>query len=318
MESLGRRGCWRTCLEFNKLLFALEPEENPYAALLSIDFPAVKAKEYNYLIQLRDSDEWIDETGYLLNIHYSAAVAEYLLEKEQKKTHEKSSKELEKAILRFPWLIAQFFYTLKLDFPADFPTTVPPSPLQALYTELYIYRSKDLWTPPEMSKWLSTVTKRIASQVIEPEPSQTLPTIPLNVARHLLVLNVPALLGHIPRQYTSKTQLASDPLPPDNSISPYDAPIRSMRGMARDETVLNRFVQGLVRGEHDGPAPGEHFEEDEEEDEEVADDEDDHEEMENNDTLVTQLTNTFRNVFGWFGSRERDDRQDEEYHEERR
>jgi Transcriptional repressor TCF25 len=22
MESLGRRGCWRTCLEFNKLLFA--------------------------------------------------------------------------------------------------------------------------------------------------------------------------------------------------------------------------------------------------------------------------------------------------------
>lgn len=314
MESLGRRGCWRTCLEFNKLLFSLEPEENPYAALLSIDFPAIKAREYNYLIQLRDSEEWIDETGHLLNIHYSAAVAEYLLEKEQKKPHDKSSRELEKAILRFPWLIAHFFYTLKLDFPAEFPTTVPPSPLQELYTELYIYRSKDLWTPPEMTKWLLTVTKRVASQVVEPESSQTLATIPLNVARHLFVLNVPALLSHIPRQYTSRTQLASDPLPPDNSISPYDAPIRSMRGMARDEAVLNRFVQGLVRGEHDGPEQGEEFDEEEEEEEEGTDEEE--EEMENDETLVAQLTNTFRNVFGWFGSGGRDMRQDEEFHDD--
>lgn len=311
-ESLGRRGCWRTALEFTKLLFSLEPEENPYCALLSIDFPAIKSKEYAYLIQLRDSKEWIDETGYLLNIHYSAALAEYLQEKDQKRNHEKSSKELERAILRFPWLIAQMFYALKLDFPAEFPSMAPPSPLQALYTELYIYRSKELWTPPEMSNWLRTVTKQIAPQVMEPEQSQTLASIPLNVARHLLVLNVPALLGHIPREYTTKAQLASDPFPPDNSISPYDAPMRSMRGMARDETVLNRFVQGLVRGNPQGPAPGEPFEDDE--DEEVTDEE--YEEAEHNETLVAQLTNTFRNVFGWFGARERDDRQQEEHEDD--
>jgi hypothetical protein len=314
-ESLGRRGCWRTTLEFTKLLFSLEPEANPYCALLSIDFPAIKSKEYTYLIQLRDSEDWIDETGYLLNIHYSAALAEYLQEKDQKRDHEKSSKELEKAILRFPWLIAQMFYALKLDFPAEFPSMAPPSPLQALYTELYIFRSKELWTPPEMSKWLGAVTKRIASQVRDPEPDQALAYIPVNVARHLLVLNVPSLLGHIPREYTSKTQLASDPLPPHTSISPYDAPMRSMRGMAQDDTAVYNFVQRLVRGDPrvnprgPEPAAGEQFEEDEAE--EVTDEED--EETESNETLVAQLTNTFRNVFGWFGTRERDDRQDDEH-----
>jgi hypothetical protein len=311
-------------LEFNKLLFAyvteksftydrMEPDQNPYAALLSIDYPAMKAREYAYLVDLRDSREWIDETGYLLNIHYSAALAEYMLEKDQKKTHENSSESLSRAIQRFPWLIAQLFYTLKLDFPAEFPTTVPSSPLQALYTDLYIHRSKELWTVMEYSTWLSKVTKQIAPQVVEPPPSQTMESVPLNVARHVFVLNVPALLSHIPRDYTSRTQLASDPLPPENSISPYDAPMRSMPGMARDEGALNRWLRGLVRGEQGAPAPGEAFVDDDNDDNEEQEEEEPGElEEEHDETLVAQLTNTFRNVFGWFGTREPDDTHDDD------
>jgi Transcriptional repressor TCF25 len=279
----------------------MEPEENPYAVLLAIDYPAMKAREYHYLIDLRDSPEWIDETGYLLNIHYTAALAEYTLEKEQKKDHTKSSESLSKAIQKFPSLIAQLFYALKITFPANFPTTLPPSPLQALYNDLYIHRSKELWIIPEISQWLNIVTKEIAKKVVEPPPSQTLESIPLNVARHIFVMNVPALMSHIPREYTSRTQLASDPLPPENSISPYDAPIRSLPRMARDENALNRWIAGLVRGEREAN-PAEIVEEEEDEDEE--------EEEEQNDTLVAQLTNTFRNVFGWF-SREQNPRDDE-------
>jgi hypothetical protein len=285
----------------------MEPEQNPYAALLAIDYPAMKAREYAYLIELRNSQEWIDETGYLLNIHYSAALAEYMLEKDQKKSHEKSSEALSRAIQRFPWLIAQLFYTLKLDFPAEFPTTVPPSPLQSLYTDLYIHRSKDLWTVSEISSWLSKVTKQIAPQVVEPPPSQAMESVPLNVARHIFVLNVPALLSHIPREYTSRTQLASDPLPPDNSISPYDTTMRSMPGMARDEGALNRWLRGLVRGEQGAGAQGEVLLDDDGEEGE----DDDSEVEEEDETLVAQLTNTFRNVFGWFGSREQNDHEDD-------
>jgi len=200
----------------------MEPEENPYAALLAIDYAAMRAREYNYLIELRDSPDWLDETGYLLNLHYSAALAEYMLEKDQKRTHEKSSETLSQTIQRFPWLIAPLFYELKLTFPADFPPTVPPSPLQALYTDLYIYRSKDLWTPPEISTWLTNVAKSTATQVTQPESTQTISQVPLNVARQIFVMSVPSLMGHIPREYTAGAQMSTDPLPPPVSISPYE------------------------------------------------------------------------------------------------
>jgi Transcriptional repressor TCF25 len=282
----------------------MEPEENPYAALLAIDYAAMKVREYTYLIQLRDSPEWIDETGYLLNIHYTAALAEYMLEKDQKKSHDGSSESLSQAIQRFPWLIAQLFYALKITFPPEFPTTVPPSPLQALYTDLYVHRSRDLWTIPEISSWLTSVTKRIASEIVEPKPSLMKVSIPLNVARHVFVMNVPALMSHIPREYTSRTQLASDPLPPENSVSPYDAPMRSLPGIVRDEGALNRWIVALVRGNRE-------LELAEEEDEE-EDEEDDLEE-EHQESLVTQLTNTFRNAFSWFGGRDEEPEEEEPY-----
>jgi Transcriptional repressor TCF25 len=272
--------------------------------LLAIDYSAMKSREYQYLIDLRDSSEWIDETGHLLNIHYTAAFAEYMLEKDQKKDHIHSSQSLSRAIQRFPWLIAQLFYTLKLNFPPEFPTTVPPSPLQALYTDLYIHRSKDLWTIAEVSSWLVTITKQIAPEVVEPVPSQTSASIPRNVARHIYVMNVPALMSHIPRQYTSQTQLGIDPLPPEISISPYDAPMRSLPGIAQDESALQRWIAGLVRGQ-ENEAP----QEDEEE-------ETDEEEEENQETLVAQLTNTLRNVFAWFGTGQQGPREDDDDHEQ--
>ena len=287
----------------------MEPDENPYAALLAIDFPAMKAREYNYLVELRDSPEWIDETGYLLNIHYTAALAEYMLEKDSKKNHDRSSESLSQAIQRFPWLIAQLFYALKITFPPTFPTTVPPSPLQSLYTDLYIHRSKDLWTIPEISTWLLTVTKQIAPKVVEPPPSQTVASIPLNVARHIFVMNVPALMSHIPREYTSKTQLASDPLPPENSVSPYDASMRSLPGIARDEGTLHRWIADLVRGNQVADPVIEGVDEDEDEEEE----EDDFEE-EQRESLVTQLTNTFRNAFSWLGAMQQDPEEDDDDH----
>jgi len=294
--------------------FRMEPEENPYAALLAIDVPAMKSREYEYLVDLRDSHEWIDETGYLLNVHYTAALADYMLEKDAKKNHSVSSESLSQAIQRFPWLIAQLFYTLKITFPPDFPTTVPPSQLQSLYTDLYIHRSKDLWTAPEISTWLQSVAKQTASKVVEPKPSHTADTIPLNVARHIFVMNVPALMSHIPREYTSRTQLASDPLPPGGSVSPYDALMRSLPGLARDESALNRWIQGIVRG----GGNEEDVEEEEDDDDDDDDDDDGHligEEEEPNETLVAQLTNAIRNTFSWFGGGRHVLDADEEEHE---
>jgi transcription factor 25 len=272
----------------------MEPSENPYAALLAIDVPAIKSREYEYLIRLRDSQDWVDETDQLLNLHYSAALAEYLLEIQRKTTHEKSSESLGTAITRFPWVIAPLFYELKLPFPAAFPTTVPPSPLQSVYTDLYLHRSKDIWSTTENASWLVGTATSVASDVPLPSVPPVEAQLPLNVSRHVFVMNVPALMSHIPREYTARTQLASDPLPPGDSISPYDVPMRDMARMARsgDEDAMRERVEGLMRRDDD---------EEEQGDEEQTD-------QEGQDWLIAQLTAAYRNAVGWFawGQEERD------------
>jgi hypothetical protein len=49
---MGRKGCNRTGLEFCKLLLSLDPSQDPYGVLLRIDYYAIRAKEYKYLIKL--------------------------------------------------------------------------------------------------------------------------------------------------------------------------------------------------------------------------------------------------------------------------
>jgi Transcriptional repressor TCF25 len=291
----------------------VEPIENPYAALLAIDFPAMKAREYQYLVDLRDSPDWIDETGYLLNIHYTAALAQYSLEKDQKTSHEGSTASLGAAIRRFPWLIAPLFFALKLSFPADFPPTAPRSALQALYVDLYLHRSKDLWSIPEISTWLVRTATTVGPQISDGEPTSDA-RIPLNVARHLYVMNVPGLMSHIPREYLSGAQMAIDPLPPLDSVSPYALRLRSLeREMAQERAVQNLLnFRGAeeIRREDRG-------EEEAGEGEEGVGEEGVGEEGEGDEEgLLGHILTNFRNAFAWFqGGGEPDDEEEEEEEE---
>lgn len=51
IDVLGRKGCCRTALEFCKLLFGLGPKNDEKGVLLRIDYYAMRAKEYGYLIE---------------------------------------------------------------------------------------------------------------------------------------------------------------------------------------------------------------------------------------------------------------------------
>ena len=50
--NVAARGCWRTAFEFNKLLLSLSPDEDPLSAILSIDFYALRACEFEWVKQL--------------------------------------------------------------------------------------------------------------------------------------------------------------------------------------------------------------------------------------------------------------------------
>lgn len=114
IQFLGRRGCWRTAFEFNKLLLSLDPHNDPLGALLSIDFYALKAQEYDYLKRLYERLKQDHGLDRMPNFLYSIALAQFHLESTQGQQgnnssgssntdkHEESSKLLQKAILMFP------------------------------------------------------------------------------------------------------------------------------------------------------------------------------------------------------------------------
>lgn len=52
IDILGRKGCSRTALEYCKFLLGLDPTRDLFGALLRIDFYAVRAHEYQYLLDL--------------------------------------------------------------------------------------------------------------------------------------------------------------------------------------------------------------------------------------------------------------------------
>ena len=84
IDLMGRKGCNRTGLEYCKLLFSLDPCNDPYGVLLRIDYYAIRAKEYKFLIKLikqLPQEVYQDEfVSYLVlpNLLMSAALAKRL------------------------------------------------------------------------------------------------------------------------------------------------------------------------------------------------------------------------------------------------
>jgi hypothetical protein len=50
IDILGRKGCSKTALVYCKFLLSISPFNDPYGALLRLDFYALRAHEYDFLI----------------------------------------------------------------------------------------------------------------------------------------------------------------------------------------------------------------------------------------------------------------------------
>jgi hypothetical protein len=49
MDILGKKGCFKTALEYNKFLLKININD-PTACLLCLDFNSISAKQYSFLI----------------------------------------------------------------------------------------------------------------------------------------------------------------------------------------------------------------------------------------------------------------------------
>ncbi|KAF9348578.1 Transcription factor 25 [Mortierella sp. NVP85] len=151
IQFLGRRGCWRTAFEFNKLLLSLDPQNDPLGALLSIDFYALKAQEYNYLKRLYERLKQEHGLDRMPNFLYSNALAQFHLESTQGSTssdkHEESSKLLQRAILMFPTAVPL------LADQGNFSVDSEVAGEAAFYPATENFA---LWKEPEVIEWLKS------------------------------------------------------------------------------------------------------------------------------------------------------------------
>lgn len=153
---LGRRGTWRTALEWSKLLLGLGQDgEDHHAALLWIDFLAIKSRQHRWLLEMiqkldeqrsrASSVSHVDElsvpaktpidatdkeaagegTGYAgtldwcVGLAYSRALAFRAVEKEESdKTHARSNAALRLAIARFPAVVPLICNKAGVDLPS--------------------------------------------------------------------------------------------------------------------------------------------------------------------------------------------------------
>lgn len=74
---VGGRACYRTALEFCKLLLSLDPDGDPLAIKLALDFYALRSKEYAWLIEFIDEFESTKNLSQLPNFAFSKAVARF-------------------------------------------------------------------------------------------------------------------------------------------------------------------------------------------------------------------------------------------------
>lgn len=80
-QYLESRACARTALEVAKLIMNFDPEIDPLAMKLSIDYYALRAKQYEWLVQLYEEWEPTKNLSQLPNMAYSYALALFQLHK---------------------------------------------------------------------------------------------------------------------------------------------------------------------------------------------------------------------------------------------
>ncbi|KAL1518069.1 hypothetical protein ABEB36_001750 [Hypothenemus hampei] len=233
---LGGRACCRTSLEFCKLLLSLDPVGDPLGIKLSIDFYALRAKEFQWLC---DFVEALDNTYNLMqlpNFSFSLAVALFYLGESNK-----ADDVLQNALLMFPFVLPLLLEkcSIQIDnrvsnhpFFVDADEKRCPSALLPLIS-LYVNRNYHIWRDADLLPWLEKNVHEVLDRVDKKEQivedykqkrtKRFIGALPLSIARHILLSDD---VKGVPLQETLDPIMSFDPFPPKDSINLYTRPQR--------------------------------------------------------------------------------------------
>lgn len=262
-QFLAARACPRTALELSKLILSLDPDNDPLAIILLIDFYALRSKQYDFLIQLyREWEGNGNNLSLLPNMAYSYALALY-----QANQMEESDVAIQTALSMFPGVLKLILDELHIEAdsrvsshkyfgPAAFSSS--PLALQQLM-QLYIARCKIVWSGDnEILMWLERNVHVVLDRVDKKDEfineciakrGSRYPHPPRNILRHVIL-----------SEFKEKVPIADflkkdtdpivhfDPLPPLDSINIYERPKSSgnIQQLTRSVNGLQLFVQSLL------------------------------------------------------------------------
>lgn len=236
ITNLGMKGTWKTAYEWAKLLLSLDPED-PYRLNLLIDQLSIRGREHAHFVGLCSNHGFKEQWAQYPNIQCTLALAYLHLGRPQE-----CRSQLRSAISRYPWIFCRLAQELNISpVPKSIWGSSPPNQAHELFCELYIARAKDIWNTPEAISVVVEVADSITNAGQQMEP----PEITENVARHVLLSDIPSVTTHLPREFTDRRISSSDPLPPGGEYNT-ELPPRSM---------INDVLQllGVNRGEPMAP-----------------------------------------------------------------
>ncbi|EEH43324.2 uncharacterized protein PADG_08249 [Paracoccidioides brasiliensis Pb18] len=236
IKNLEMKGTLKTAYEWAKLLLSLDPGD-PYSINLIIDSLAIRGREQDHFIKLCSHPYFSKRWQNFLNIQCSLALA-YLL---QGKPVECRS-QLRKVMSHYPWVFCRLFQELNIEpIPKSIWAVQPPNETHCLFCELYIARAKDIWNTPEAI----SVLVEVADTLTKSKEEVQSPEITLDIARHVLLSDIPSVTTHLPHHFSAERMSASDPLPPgpqmDLSLNTHPVRIfddaRQLFGLPGEEAI---------------------------------------------------------------------------------
>ena len=219
IRNLEMRGTWKTAFEWAKILLQLNTLSDPYGVTLMIDQLALRGRSHDQLLKLASDNAYGNAWRHLPNIQISLTIAHL-----RAKQPREARKQLALCIHQYPYIVSALASSLEISpMPKSLWGKLPDSDAEKLYTDLYVYRAKDLWNTPEASALIVEVadTLQYYSSTIDSAPPASKLEISLEEARHIMLMEVPALIALLPRRFTSMHTSSSDVLPPPSSDSDF-------------------------------------------------------------------------------------------------
>lgn len=259
---VGQKGCYKTALEFCKLLLSLEPELDPLCVLLMIDFYALRAQEYSFLVRLYQEWEAHRNLSQLPNFAFSIPLAMYFLALSQgEEERRKADTMLQDSLLMFPGMLHPLLDKCNVNpdpkvsshafFGPDSQYSQPPALKQLI--GLYIGRCNSCWKQPEVLEWLERNVNIVLQRVDEKDGmveqcrtkrQSRYQGTPRNILRHILISEIKDATAALPPDIANSTVLSYDPLPPLDSVCGYERPAR--RRAVEDAGALSTFFRSLL------------------------------------------------------------------------